>query len=103
MEEVFTTKEAADFLRLSVRELQKLCKQRRISFCQVSRRKRHFTKEQLEDYLTKVTVRARERKVDRSRSDLLPFSRKGGETTPTSLQGDTGKGFSAIRKELSTL
>jgi excisionase family DNA binding protein len=103
MEELLTPQEAARFLKISVRDLRRLCQQRKISYCQISARRRHFTKSQLQDYLGRVTVPARERMVDRRDAVSLPSPRKGGEKAPTSLQGNSGKGFSDIRKELSTL
>lgn len=102
MEEVFTLRQAADYLKISVRSLRELCQQRRIDYSQVTRRKRHFTRQQLEDYLAEVTVPARKRRVDRTALTPLPSPERGGEKKP-SLQEDSRKGFSDIRKELSAL
>lgn len=101
MEGLLGCKEAADFLKISVRDLRRLCQRRQISFFQITRRKRCFSREQLEDYLARVTVSAREKKFDRSGLTPVQFPRKGGEQP--SLQGDSGKGFSDIRKELNAL
>ncbi|MEW6140226.1 MAG: helix-turn-helix domain-containing protein [Thermodesulfobacteriota bacterium] len=102
-DELFTVQQAADYLRISVREIQRLCQQRRIDFYQISPRKRLFARRHIQDFLNEVTVTSLTRKkVDRNAAFPVPCPQRGGETK-SRLQEDSRKGFSSIRKELSTL
>jgi excisionase family DNA binding protein len=100
--ELLTMEEAANLLKVPVWQLRRWCQERRIAFVQASPRRRLFTREQLEKFIEAATVEARNPRIDKRPSEILPFPRKGGEKRLES-SGEKGKGLSTIRKELTEL
>ena len=62
---VFTRSEAAAYLRISVRQLNRIVASGRIAFYRVGSSPR-FSADQLDDYLASVTVQARVRNLART-------------------------------------
>ena len=95
--ELFTSQEAAQRLKISVRHLHSLCRNQEIEFISLGRKDRRFTKEMIEQYVvSRIVSRPAPQRVDRSASRRLPFTPKGGGGGKTEELGN-------LRKEIRSL
>jgi excisionase family DNA binding protein len=92
----FSLPEAANFLGVSPKYLQQLCRKRRIEYIRIHRTNWQFTQKSLDTYLARQTVEALQplKKVDHKYRSQL-HSRQGIEIKENDK--------AALRKELSKL
>ncbi len=92
-----TLEEATDFLHISRQALQKICKERRISFVKVHRTSWLFSREALIDFIEQQTIAAiRPKKVD----SKLPTGLKSPKQAVDIKDRNTR---TALREELKEL
>lgn len=92
-----TLEEAANFLHINRLALQKICKERRISFVKVHRTSWLFSREALIDFIEQQTIAAiRPKKVD----SKLPT---GLQSPKQAVNIDNRNTRTALRKELQGL
>ena len=98
--ELFTSQEAAQRLKISVRHLHSLCRNQEIEFISLGKKDRRFTTEQLERFLNSRTVFRPEpsRVIDKNASRRLPSRPRKGVTEKTE-----GLGSSNLVKEIKSL
>ena len=94
---LLTESEAAQRLLITRRSLQRLCREGRIQFVQVTPRVRGFKEEHITEYIRRRTVTP-PKVVDRSVSKSLPFPRKRGDNRKST--GDSLSERKRMKEEL---
>jgi hypothetical protein len=92
---IYTSEEAAQALRISVKGLHALCRQGKIDYVRINGKARGFTSGQIQDYIESQTVS--KVSVDRKPAKPLPCSPKKGGTKSVE---DVG---TSLRKEIRDL
>jgi excisionase family DNA binding protein len=94
--------QAAEYLSIPKVLLQKLCREHRIPFVQLSERKRAFKAEQLQAFIDSCSVEPKHRIDVSTRHLVRSKTMKGGESKKSKSSGRE-EGPSTIRKELKEL